>query len=93
MVHEQKAYIKGRFISKCTRTAYDIFEHAKENNLPGMMLLVDVEKAFDSVSFEFMMTTLDIFNFGEHFKDWTILLLGMTEGTNCQAVTEVNGNI
>ena len=39
------------------------------------------------------MTSLDIFYFGEHFKDWIKILLGMTEGTNCQAVTVVNGNI
>ena len=39
------------------------------------------------------MTTLDIFNFGEHFKDWINILLGMNEGTNFQAVTVINGNI
>ena len=63
--HEQKAHIPGGVISECTRTAYNIFDHAKENNLLGMMLLVDLEKVFDSVSFEFIMTTLDIFIFGK----------------------------
>ena len=51
MGYKQKTYIPGRFISECTRTAYDIFEPAKENNLPGMMLLIYFEKDFDSVSF------------------------------------------
>ena len=67
--HKQKAYIPGRFIAKCTRTIYDLFENAKDNNLPGMMLMIDFEKAFDSVNFDFIMTTLDIFNFGERFKE------------------------
>ena len=48
--HEQKAYIPGRFISECTRTAYDLFTHTKENNVHGMILLIDFEKAFDSLS-------------------------------------------
>ena len=48
---EQKAYIPGRFICEVTRTTYDIFQYAKQNNLPGMILLIDFQKAFDSVSF------------------------------------------
>ena len=59
--NEQKAYVPGRFISECTRNTYDIFTHVKENNLPGIILLIDFEKAFDSVSFEFIITTLEIF--------------------------------
>ena len=62
--HEQKAYVPGRFIAECTRNTYDIFTYAKNNNLPGMLLLCDFEKALDSISFEFILTTLDIFKFG-----------------------------
>ena len=91
--HEQKAYVPGRFIAECTRNTYDIFDHAKNNNLPGMILLVDFEKAFDSVSFEFILTSLDIFGFGENFKSWITILLGMEEGKNFNAVTVTNGNI
>ena len=54
-------YISGRFIAKCTRNTYDLFTHAKENNLPGMMRLVDFEIAFDSVNFKFIITTLEIY--------------------------------
>ena len=39
------------------------------------------------------MTTLDIFNFGEIFKDWIQILLGMNDDANFQAVTIVNDNI
>ena len=52
-----------------------------------MMLMVDL------VNFEFIMTTLDIFNFGEKFKEWIKFLLGMNEDANFQAVTIVNGNL
>ena len=65
----------------------------KENNLPGMMLLIDFEKAFDSVSFKFIMTTLDFFKFGENFRQWIKILLGMDDNAGFQAVMVVNGNI
>ena len=58
-----------------------------------MLLLVDFEKAFDSVSFDFILTTFDIFNFGENFKIWITILLGMEEGKIFIAVMVTNGNI
>ena len=91
--HEQKAYVPGRFISECTRNTYDIFSNAKENNLPGIILLIDFEKAFDSVSFDFILATLDIFGFGETFKTWIKIILGMEEGKKFNSVTIINGNI
>ena len=90
---EQKGYIPGRFISECTRNTYDLFHSAKWNNLPGIISLVDFEKAFDSVSFEFVLTTLDLFDFGENFKEKIKILLGTEVGTDFSAVTVVNGNV
>ena len=72
---------------------YDIFSNAKENNLPGIILLIDFEKTFDSVSFDFILATLDIFDFGENFKTWITIILGMEEGKKFNAVTIMNGNI
>ena len=48
----QKAYIPGRYIAECTRNTYDLFAYAKDKNLPGMLMLVDFEKSFDSLSFQ-----------------------------------------
>ena len=70
-----------------------LFSYAKENNLPGIILLIDFEKAFDSVSFEFIITTLEIFYFGENFKTWITILLGMEKGKSFNAMTVINGNI
>ena len=58
-----------------------------------MILLIDFEKAFDSVSFKFIMTTLNNLNFGENFKQWIKIILGMDDNSGFQAVTVVNGNI
>ena len=59
--NKQKAYIPGRFIGTKTRTIYDIFRYTKQNNLLGMILLIDFQKAIDSVSFRFLELTLEGF--------------------------------
>ena len=89
----QKAYIPGRYIAECTRNTYDLFIYAKVNNAPGMLLMIDFEKAFDSVDFRFLVASLELFGFGEHFITWIKIILGCKEGTQFNAVTVVNGNI
>ena len=71
---------------------HDVFSNAKENNLPEIILLIDFEKAFDSVSFKLIIAALEIFDFGENFKTWITILLGMEKGTSFEAVTVINGN-
>ena len=55
----QKAYLPNRFIGDVTRNTFDLFQHAKTHNLPGIMLQIDFSKAFDSISFEFIENTLN----------------------------------
>ena len=49
----QTAYVEGRFIGEATRLISDILEVSKECNIPGYMVLMDVEKAFDSMDHGF----------------------------------------
>ena len=50
------------------RMVYDIMQYCKESNTDGLLLLVDFEKAFDSVSWAYK--TLDFFNFSNNIKSW-----------------------
>ena len=43
-------------------------------NLPGQIILVDFEKAYDSLEWDFLFKALDKFNFGNSFKTWVKLL-------------------
>ena len=74
----QKAYIPNRFISKATKNCHNIFEQAIRTKNPGLAVLVDFEKAFDSVSFNFIKKNLEIFGFGANFCKWINILLGNT---------------
>ena len=49
---------------------YDIMHYVDKNNLQGMLMLIDIQKAFDSVSWSFLSNMLDFFNFGKRFCKW-----------------------
>lgn len=67
---DQTGFLKGRFIGENIRLVYDLMNYTERNNIPGLLMLIDFEKAFDSISWEFVFHTLDLFNFGNSIKDW-----------------------
>ena len=67
---DQTGFISGRFIGENTRLIYDVMHYTEIHNIPGLLLLVDFEKAFDSISWSFIDTVLDIFNFKCSIKSW-----------------------
>ena len=66
----QKGFIAGRFLGENVRLIYDILFESKKQNLPGLLLSIDFEKAFDTVSWSFISDVLDYFNFGNSIKTW-----------------------
>ena len=52
---------------------YDLLHYTEKENIPGQIMLVDFEKAFDSVSWTFLYPVLEILNFGTNFKKWVKL--------------------
>ena len=67
---DQTGFIKGIYISKNIRLIYDIMHYTESHNIPGLLCLVDFEKAFDSVSWSFIEKALDIFYFKVSIKNW-----------------------
>ena len=66
---DQVGYIKGRLGENC-RKILDIFEFTEDKIDPGIALFLDFEKAFDTVSREFLFSTLKTFNFGPELIKW-----------------------
>ena len=62
--------MKGRFIGETTRSILDIIAHTGSLQLPGVLLFIDFEKAFDSIEHEFLYKALECFNFGPSFIKW-----------------------
>ena len=80
--------VSGRYIGEAIRTTYDIIQWAKTNNKTGIILLIDFEKAYDSLSFSYIKKCLTFFNFSECIINWVELLLH-----NFSAVINHCGNI
>ena len=85
---DQSGFMPGRFIGENIRQIYDIMNYTEINNIPGLLLLVDFEKAFDSVSHEFIFKILDIMNVGDSFKKWIKVFY-----ENAQSTVLVNGHM
>ena len=45
-------------------------QYTETHNMPGLLVLVDFKKAFDSLSWSFIEKALDIFNFRSSIQSW-----------------------
>ena len=89
MIHsDQTGFIKGRYIGENIRKLYDLMHYTEENKIPGLLLLIDFEKAFDSIAWSFITKTLSFFNFGRDILQWISLFY-----KNIQSCVLVNGKI
>lgn len=67
---QHTGFLKNRFIGENIRLILDIIDYSKQFEIPGFMLLVDFEKAFDKIEWGFIYRTLSYFNFGRSLKSW-----------------------
>ena len=56
------------------RLIYDVLFECKQQNIPGLLVSIDFQQAFDSLSWKFIDKTLDYFNFGPFFNKWKKIL-------------------
>ena len=67
---DQSGYIKNRHIGLNARLIHDIIENCENNNLPGAIVCLDFEKAFDSLNWNFIICALEKYGFGKSFIKW-----------------------
>jgi hypothetical protein len=73
--------VKGRYIGENIRTISDLMEYTTLKNEPGILLLIDFEKAFDSIRWSFLFKCLKYFNIGDGFITWIKTIYNNTEST------------
>ena len=61
----QTAYVEKRCISESGRFISDIIEICGNKNIPGFLVTMDLEKAFDSLDHDFLLRILKKFGFGD----------------------------
>ena len=64
MNENQVAYVNNRFISESS----DVLEITNSLNIEGLLMTVDIEKAFDSINHSLLMCVLKKFGFGNKFR-------------------------
>ena len=71
---DQKGFLKNRYIGENIRTVYDIMHELEKRGKSGLLLLIDFEKAFDSIEWNYIRKVLKSYNFGESFISWFDIL-------------------
>ena len=66
----QTGYVKNCFIGVNIRLISHELELYEKKNLPGMLLYIDFEKAFDSLDWNYLFKVLEVMNFGPMFRKW-----------------------
>ena len=66
----QNGFAPGRHISDSTRLIYDIMYKTEVNKQSALLMLIDFEKAFDSLSWKFLYKIFEMFGFDKIFIKW-----------------------
>ena len=82
---EQTAYVKDRFIGESGRLISDIIEISELLKVKGFIATMDIEKAFDTLDHDFLISVLNKFGFGKNFINWIKIF------TNNQESCVING--
>ena len=69
----QTCFVKGRNISDGLRIILDVMDETDINKKEGLLVTIDFEKAFDSLSWDYLFKAIKTFNFGTDFLRWVKL--------------------
>ena len=56
MNKNQVAYVNNRFINESGRLISDVLEITNSSDIEGLLMTVDIEKAFDSINHSFLIS-------------------------------------
>ena len=66
---DQTGFISGRFVGENTRMVYYTIEYCASYDRPGLLIVLDLLKAFDTIEWKFILEVLERFQFGNIFID------------------------
>ena len=82
----QTAYVRDRSITDSVKLVQDIIHLLDLQKSPGLLLLADFQKAFDSINWKYVIDILERFNFGPTFVRWVEIIY-----TNISSCVTNNG--
>ena len=67
---DQKGFLKSRYVGENTRLVYEVMSYLKEQDKNGMLLLIDFEKAFNTLSWKYILQVLECYGFVQSIIKW-----------------------
>jgi hypothetical protein len=71
---EQSGYVEGRQILDSVILAHEVIHSLQKTKTPGMLLKLDLSKAFDKISWDYMRAMLLAFGFDQCWVTWIMNL-------------------
>ena len=71
---DQRGCVPGRFIGENVRHIDDLLYEIENGEKSPLILMLDQEKAFDRVEWDWLFSTMEKFNFGDRFISWLKIL-------------------
>ena len=78
---QQTAYVKNKHIGESGRLISDIIEITEIRNIESFLVIMDIEKAFDSLDHNFLISSLEKNGLGQNFILWVKILLNNQESS------------
>lgn len=66
----QHAFIQGRQILDTVLIASEAIDSRLENNNPSLFLKLDIEKAYDHVNWDYLLSIMSNMGFGQRWISW-----------------------
>ena len=71
LIHpDQNGFQKNRNICNNIRLTFDVIDYVNHRNIPGAILSLDIQKAFDSIDWLFVKGVLERYQFGVNLIKW-----------------------
>ena len=74
-------FLRNRFIGENIRLVDSVINYANIKQIPGLLLFIDFERAFDSLEWSVIEKTLNYYNFGSSLVAW--IRLFYTDISSC----------
>jgi exonuclease III len=71
---EQAGYVEGRQIMDNVILAHEVINSLKSTKIPGMLIKLDLSKAFDKASWQYLRAILNSFGFDQDWVNWIMNL-------------------
>ena len=71
LIHpDPNGFQKNRNITNKIRLIFDVIDYVNRRNIPGAILSLDIQKAFDSIDWLFVKGMLERYQFGVNLIKW-----------------------